>query len=111
MVSYKDSFWFQNLNYINEDNMKPKVQNRPIDIENKHGYQRGKKRGVNQEFGINIRTLIYINQIINNVIIHSTGNYTQYFVIIYNGKEPEKEYIDKYITESLCCSPKTDITL
>ena len=30
-----------------------------------------------------------------------TGNYIQYTVIIYNGKESEKEYLD--LTESLCC--------
>ena len=43
MVSYKDSFWFQNLNYINEDNMKPKVQNRSIDIENKLMVTKGER--------------------------------------------------------------------
>ena len=34
---------------------------------------------------------------------------TQYFVIRYKGKEPEKIYILKM--ESLCCTPKTNTTL
>ena len=28
----------------------------------------------------------------NKDLLYSTGNYTQYFVITYNGKENEKEY-------------------
>ena len=28
-------------------------------------------------------------------LLYSTGNYTQYFVITYKGKESEKEYIYK----------------
>ena len=41
--------------------------------------------------------------------MYSTGNYTQYFVITYKGKEFEKEYV--YITESLCCIPVTNTKL
>ena len=45
-------------------------------------------------------------------MVYSTGNYTQYLVIIYNGRESEKEYIYIYIhictTESLCCIPGTN---
>ena len=29
---------------------------------------------------------------INKDLLYSTGNYIQYLVIIYNGKESEKEY-------------------
>ena len=36
-----------------------------------------------------------------------TGNYTQYFVITYKGKESEKEYIYICIYESLCCETNT----
>ena len=36
---------------------------------------------------------------------HSTGNYIQYLVKTHNGKESEKKY--RYITKSLCCTPKT----
>ena len=42
---------------------------------------------------------------------YSTRNYVQY-LIPYNGKESVKEYIHiKYITESLCCTSKTNTTL
>ena len=76
--------------------------------------------GINQEFGINIYTLLYIKQITNRDLLYSTGNYTQYFVITYKGKESEKEYIYNiyiiyniqiYITESLCYTPETNTTL
>ena len=44
--------------------------------------------GINQEFGINIYIKYYIlKYIINKNVLYSTGNYTQYFVITYNGKE------------------------
>ena len=35
-------------------------------------------------------------------------NYTQYFVIMYKGKESKKIHIYVYITESLCCTPETN---
>ena len=65
--------------------------------------------GTNLEFGINIYTLLHIKEITNKNLLYSTGNSTQYFVITYNGKESEKEYI--YITESLCCTSETNTTL
>ena len=46
---------------------------------------------INQEVGINRYTLLYIEQINNKDLLYSTGNYTQYFVITYKGKESEKE--------------------
>ena len=46
-------------------------------------------------------------------MVYSTGNYTQYLVIIYNGRESEKEYKCTYIyvciTESVCYTPETNI--
>ena len=48
--------------------------------------------GVNQEFGNNPYTLLYIKQV-NEDLLYSTGNYSQYLVITYKGKESEKEYI------------------
>ena len=48
--------------------------------------------GINQEFGINVYTLLYIKQINNKDLLYSTGNYVHYLVINYNGKESEKEY-------------------
>ena len=59
-----------------------------------YGYQRG-QRGwggeISQEFGINRYTLLYVKQITNKDLLYSTGNYIQYLVITYNGKEYEKE--------------------
>ena len=48
--------------------------------------------GIKQEFGINKYMLLYIKQI-NKDLLYSTENYIQYLVIIYNGKESEKEYV------------------
>ena len=49
------------------------------------------------EYGINIYTLLYIKQIDNKDLLYSIGNYTQYLVITYNGKESEREYIHAYM--------------
>ena len=67
---------------------------------------KGKER-INQELKINVKTLPYIKQITNKDLLYSTGNYTQYFVVTYKGKESEKEYI----SESLCYTPETNTTL
>ena len=45
------------------------------------------------------------------LLLYSTENYTQYFVITYKGKESEKEYIYVCITESLCYTCETKTTL
>ena len=52
---------------------------------------KGKGGEINQEFEINVYTLLYIKQITNKDRLYSTGNYTQYFVIMYRGKESEEE--------------------
>ena len=68
-------------------------RNRPTDIEDKLMVTKG-ERGwgeINQEFGINRYTLLYIKQINNKDLLYSTGNYTQCFVISYKGKESEKK--------------------
>ena len=57
---------------------------------------KGKRGGINQEFAINIYTLLYIKQIINRDLPYSTGNFTQCSVITYTGKESEKEWIYAY---------------
>ena len=49
--------------------------------------------GINQEFGINRYTPLGIKWVNNKDLLYSTGNYIQYLVIIYNGKESEKDYI------------------
>ena len=67
-------------------------RNRLTDIENKLMVTKGEmwRGGINQELGINIYTLLSIKQINNKDILYSTGNYIQYFVITYMGKESEK---------------------
>ena len=67
--------------------------------------------GINQEFGINIYTLLCMEQIINEDI----GNYIRYLAITYNGNKSKKEYkyiyVYTYIYESLCHTLETDTTL
>ena len=67
--------------------------------------------GINQEFGMNIFTLLYIKQITKKDLLYRTGNYIQYSVITFKEKEAEKIYIYIYKTESLCCTPETNTTL
>ena len=55
-------------------------------------FTKGERRGErNGEFRVNIHILIYIKYVTNKDLLYSTGNYTQYFVITYNGKESEKK--------------------
>ena len=42
-------------------------------------------------------SFLYIEWINNKALLYSPGNYIQYPVINYNGKEYEKEYIYVYI--------------
>ena len=46
--------------------------------------------------------LLHIRQRNNKDPPYCTENSTQYLVITYNGKEPQKEYMSVYVTESLC---------
>ena len=65
-----------------------------------YGYQRGqqgREEAINQEFGNNMYTLLYIKQITNKDLLYSTGNYIKYPIITYNGKESKKEHIHIYI--------------
>ena len=76
-----------------------------------YGYQREQEE-INSEFGINRYTVLYIKQINNKNLLYNTGNYIQYAIIAYNGKESEKEktiYI--CIAESLCCTVESSTTL
>ena len=41
--------------------------------------------GINEEYGTNRYTLLYIKQVSNKDLQYSTGNYIQYLVIAYNG--------------------------
>ena len=60
------------------------------------GYQRQNMLvagGINQELGMNIHTLLYIWEIPNENLLHSTGNSNLYSVITYMRKESKKEWI------------------
>ena len=54
-------------------------------------------RGINWEIGINIYTLLYIEQITNKNLPYSTGNSTQYSVMTYMEKESRKEWMYVYV--------------
>ena len=59
-----------------------------------YGYQRGRGwSGMDWEFGISRRKLLYREWINNKVLLCGIGNYIQYLVTNYNGKEYEKEYV------------------
>ena len=79
---------------------KPKLnRHRLTDLEIKLMVTKGETlgEGINQEFGINIYTLPYVKK----DLLYSTGASTQYSVINYMGKEPEKEQI--YVHVKLNC--------
>ena len=67
-------------------------------------YQRRRDRGgINLEFGINKYILLYIKQVNSKDLLYSTGNYSQYLVIIYSGTKSEKNIrVCLHITGSLC---------
>ena len=58
----------------------------------------GKGEGeMNWEIGIDIYTLLYIEDITNNNLLYSTGNSAQYPVMGYMEKESKKERIYVYL--------------
>ena len=73
-----------------------------------YGHQRGKVGG-RDKLGVwdwHVYTAIF--KIDNQQgPTYSTGNYIQYLIITYNGKESKTEYMHIYKTESLCCTPET----
>ena len=56
---------------------------------------KGERRGggTNWEVRINTYKQLYIRQVSNKDLLCGIGNYTQYLVITYNGKEAEKKNI------------------
>ena len=86
-------------------------RNRLKDTENKLMVTNGNSEQgeMKQDLGINKYTLLYVKQVNGKNLLYSTGNYIQYLVITYNGKESVKEYI--CITESLCCVLETNTIL
>ena len=69
----------------------------------------GKEEGWIGSLGVSRCKLLYTGWINNKVLLYSSGNYIQYPVIDYNGKEYEKAYI--CITESLYCIEEINVTL
>ena len=63
------------------------------DTESKLKVTKGEKDSgrMNQEYWINRHKGLYRKQISNKVLLYNTGNYIQYLVINYNGKEPENK--------------------
>ena len=51
------------------------------------------RAGKDWEFGISRGKLLNIGWINNKVLLYSTGNYIQYLITNYTGKEYEKEYL------------------
>ena len=59
-----------------------------------YDYQREKEQGRDKlGAGINKYTFLYIKYITNKDLLYSTENYIQHIIIIYNGKESQKEYV------------------
>ena len=68
-------------------------------------------------------TLLFIKKMTNKDLLYSTGDCTQYFAMVYMGKESKNEWIYvflytyicvsiyTYISDSLCCTPGTNTTL
>ena len=62
----------------------------------------GGRKGMDWEIGISRCKLLYIEWINNKVLVYSTGNYIQYYVITYQGKESQKVYIHKSVCVCMC---------
>ena len=60
-----------------------------------YGYQGIRGEEINCKIGVDTYTLLYIKQI-NKNLLYSTGNSTQYSVMIYMGKESKKEWMYVY---------------
>ena len=60
------------------------------------------------KLGIKGYTPFYTQQIISKDLLYSTGSHIQCLVTTHNGKDHEYILI---ITESLCCTPETNMTL
>ena len=48
-------------------------------------------KGINWEIGIDTYTPVYIKSITNKDLLYSTGNFTQYSVMIYMGIESKRK--------------------
>ena len=57
---------------------------------------RNKGRGINWEIGFDIHLLLCIKYVINKETLYNTGNYTQYFIMVYMGKQSGKDGLYVY---------------
>ena len=57
-----------------------------------------------QFFDTQLSSLLCVNWTNNKDWLYSTGNYTQYLVMTYNGQESEKEYIYMCVCVYMCMS-------
>ena len=64
-----------------------------------YGHQRGQMRwwGMEGYFGIGICTLRYMEWLANRDLLYSKRNSTQYLLMVYMGKESEKEWMFVYV--------------
>ena len=87
-------------------------RNRLSDVENRLVVAKGegRVRGMDWEFGISRRKLLYTEQLNNEVLLYGTEHCIQYPVINNNGKNMEKN-VYVYINESLCCTVENNTTL
>ena len=84
-----------NLNYDTNKHIY-ETENRPTDTENRLVVATGEGKDKLEEFGMNRYTLLRIKQINNKDLLYSTGNYTQYPALTYNGKRrSKKEYTER----------------
>ena len=82
----------QNRNTVIQNSIPP-VTKQNTNIENQFIITKGGKKGDKVGVGISRCTLLYIKQINNKDLMYSIGNYIQYLIIIYNGKNLEKECV------------------
>ena len=63
------------------------------------------------EFGVGGYKLLHLEWISNAVVLYSTGNHIQSFVMEHDGGQYEKKNVYVCMTGSLCCTPEIDRTL
>ena len=86
------------------DQLTYKTETHRLGLETRLTVTRGQGWGeMNQEFGINIYTELYVKHINNKWLLRSIGNYSPCPVINHNGKEYGKH---NRVTVSLCNTPE-----
>ena len=78
----------------------------PLSSQQRTDSPRGRAGGEGMEWDLGISKLVCEEQINHKVLLWSTGNHIHSSEINHNGKECEKEYICRSITESLLNSRK-----